>query len=145
MAETFSTEVQLRWSDIDPNFHIRHSVYYDWGALCRIAWLEQHDLTADTMQKLKFGPILFREECVFRKEIRLTDKVFINLRVTRAKKDYSRWSFRHEIIKNDNILCAVLSVDGAWMDVVRRKLAIPPAQILEIFDKAPRDEAFEWV
>lgn len=38
--EKFIQEIQLRWSDLDPNFHLRHSVYYDWGAFCRIEFLE---------------------------------------------------------------------------------------------------------
>ena len=38
----FIKEIQVRWSDLDPNFHLRHSVYYDWGAYCRIEFLEQY-------------------------------------------------------------------------------------------------------
>jgi acyl-CoA thioester hydrolase len=68
--EKFSKPVQLRWSDMDPNFHIRHSVYYDWGAMCRIDFLTQYGLTPAVMQQYSFGPIIFREECVFRKEIK---------------------------------------------------------------------------
>ena len=37
--EEFSLDIQLRWSDLDPNDHIRHSVYYDWGAMCRMEYL----------------------------------------------------------------------------------------------------------
>ena len=69
--QNFSRPVQIRWSDLDPNFHLRHSVYYDWGALCRIEFLYQFGLTTDIMQQLNFGPILFREECVFKKEIKM--------------------------------------------------------------------------
>ena len=32
---------RLRWSDLDPNGHVRHSVYYDWAATVRLAYLEQ--------------------------------------------------------------------------------------------------------
>ena len=68
-------DIQLRWSDLDPNFHLRHSVYYDWGVVCRVEFLDKYDLNAATMQRLHIGPILFREECVFRKEIRSGDKI----------------------------------------------------------------------
>ncbi|MER3464177.1 MAG: thioesterase, partial [Chitinophagaceae bacterium] len=97
----YNREIQIRWSDLDPNFHIRHSVYYDWGAWCRIGFLDAHGLTAEVMHLLHIGPILFREECVFRKEIRLGDVVTINLKVLKARKDYSRWSFQHQIVKGD--------------------------------------------
>ncbi|HEU0064620.1 MAG TPA: acyl-CoA thioesterase, partial [Flavisolibacter sp.] len=77
--EVFKMNVQLRWSDLDPNYHVRHSAYYDWGALCRIQFLNDYGLSSDVMAKLQFGPILFREECIFRKEIKLGDDVSINL------------------------------------------------------------------
>ena len=47
----FIKEIQLRWSDLDPNFHLRHSIYYDWGAFCRIEFLREFDLTAHIMQR----------------------------------------------------------------------------------------------
>src|SRR5215217_197557 len=101
--------VQIRWADIDANLHLRHSVYYDWGALCRIEFLNNHKLTIDVMSGLNIGPIIFREECFFKKEIKLEDKVTIDLVLTKAKKDFSRWTIKHQIIKGDNILCAVLT------------------------------------
>jgi acyl-CoA thioester hydrolase len=141
----FNRIVQIRWSDLDPNFHLRHSVYYDWGAFCRVEFLNEYGLTADVMQQLQFGPILFKEECVFRREIKLADKVKMNLQLIRAKKDFSRWSIQHQITKNENTLCAVLTVDGAWMNVMQRKLTSPPEQVHEVFSKMPQAEGFEWM
>ena len=141
----FVKDVQIRWSDLDPNFHLRHSVYYDWGAFCRIEFLNQYGLDAYQMQKLHFGPIIFREECIFRKEIRSKDEVRINLVLSKARKDYSRWSIKHNIIKNGDVLCASLTVDGAWINTVERKLATPPELVVEVFAKMPKPEDFEWV
>src|SRR5687767_6999204 len=111
--EKFKKEVQVRWSDLDPNFHLRHSVYYDWGAFCRIEYLNDNGLTAEIMQSLNFGPILFREECIFKREIRSGDEIVIDLSVLWCKKDFSRWSFRHQVVKNGDTLCAILTVEGA--------------------------------
>ena len=141
----FSRPIQIRWSDLDPNFHLRHSVYYDWGAFCRVEFLNEYGLTAEVMQKLQFGPILFKEECVFRKEIKLGDEIKMNLQLIRARKDFSRWSIQHQIVKNGDTLCAVLTVDGAWMNVVQRKLTSPPEQVHEVFSKMPMAENFEWM
>ena len=143
--EKFLQEVQVRWSDLDPNFHLRHSVYYDWGAFCRIEFLDKKGLTADVMTKLNFGPILFREECIFKKEIRLNDVVKLDLKLIKAKKDFSRWSIQHHVIKNENVLSAILTVDGAWIDTIRRKLATPPPEVAEVFNAMPKSENFEWL
>ena len=138
-------EIQIRWSDLDPNFHLRHSVYYDWGAYCRVEFLNQFGLTASVMQQLHIGPILFREECVFRKEVRSGDDVKMNLVLPKSKKDFSRWTIKHNIYKNDDLLCAVITVDGAWINTKERKLASPPEQVFEVFSKMPKTEEFEWI
>lgn len=140
----FHRAIQIRWSDLDPNFHLRHSVYYDWGAFCRVEFLNAHGLTAEVMMQLQFGPILFREECVFRREIKSGDAVQISLQVTKSRKDFSRWSIKHQIFKNEGILCAELNVDGAWMNLLQRKLMSPPEKVYEVFDKMPKAENFEW-
>ena len=137
--------VEVRWSDLDPNFHLRHSVYYDYGAYSRISFLEAHGLSTAVMAQNHFGPILFREECVFRREIRLGDTVTIDLRLLKAKEDQSRWSIQHHIYKNTDILAAILTVDGAWINTQLRKLSVPPEQVLHVFNNMPRAEEFDWI
>lgn len=141
----FIKEIQLRWSDLDPNFHLRHSIYYDWGAFCRIEFLREFDLTAHIMQQLHFGPILFREECVFKKEIRDGDRITVDLSLLKAKRDYSRWSIRHHIVKNAGILSAIVTVDGAWINTIERKLTLPPPVAEKVFSEMPVDENFQWM
>ena len=141
----FSRKIQVRWSDLDPNFHVRHSIYYDWGAFVRIEFLNEHGLNYQVMQELKFGPILFREECVFRREVVSGDEIIMNLQLLRSKKDFSRWSIQHQLTKSDGTLCAVLTVDGAWMDVLRRKLSSPPEKVHEVFAEMPKSQPFEWM
>jgi acyl-CoA thioester hydrolase len=143
--ESFIKEIQLRWSDLDPNFHLRHSVYYDWGAFCRIEFLKEFDLTPHIMQQLHIGPILFREECIFKREIRDGDRITIDLTLLKTRKDYSRWSIRHRIMKNTDTISAIITVDGAWINTVERKLAIPPSQGEKVFSQMPIDENFQWL
>jgi acyl-CoA thioester hydrolase len=143
--EKFIKEVQLRWSDLDPNFHLRHSIYYDWGAFCRIEFLNEFGLTGAVMQGLAFGPILFREECVFRKEIRQGDKITIDLALSKARRNYSRWTIHHIIRKNDDVLCATLTVDGAWINTLERKLATPPEVVEKVFSQMPVRADFQWL
>lgn len=137
--------LQIRWADLDPNFHLCHSVYYDWGAYCRMRYLDEHGLTGDVMQKRNIGPIIFREECVFRKEIKFGDSVTIDLLITGARKDFSRWSLRHRILKNGNVLAASLTLDMAWLNIVERKLAVPVDEVCKVIDGMPKDSQFSWV
>ncbi|MBA4197537.1 MAG: thioesterase [Chitinophaga sp.] len=143
--EMYNKQVEIRWSDLDPNFHLRHSVYYDWGAFVRISFLNEHGITPVAMMQHHIGPIIFREECVFKKEIHLEDKITVNLQLMKSKKDGSRWTMQHEVWKNGNILCAVITIDGAWIDTQKRKLAIPPDFFAEGFNKIPKASDFVWV
>lgn len=141
--EKFERELQLRWSDMDPNFHLRHSVYYDFAAKLRMDFLVEFGLTPQVMMKHKFGPILFREEAVFRKEIHYSDKLMMNVMATHFRKDYSRFGMRHEITR-DGELCAILNVDGAFIDTMTRKLTQPPQIGIDMIEAMPRSEDFRW-
>jgi acyl-CoA thioester hydrolase len=143
--EKFIRQMQLRWSDLDPNFHLRHSVYYDWGAFSRIEFLNEFHLTPRLMQRLHFGPIIFREECIFKREIHFGDAITIDLKLIKARRNYSRWSIQHIIQKNDDETCAILTVDGAWINTIERKLTVPPAEAEKVFSQMPVDENFLWI
>lgn len=140
----FVRSVEIRWADLDPNFHLRHSVYYDWGAYSRITFLTEQGITAQFMQQHAFGPVIFREECVFRKEIRFGDKVTIDLQMLKAYKDGSRWTMQHNIIKNDDTVAAIITLDGAWIDMAKRKLTLPPKEVYDSFMQMPKAPNFEW-
>lgn len=141
--KSFSKQLSFRWSDLDPNFHVRHSAYYDFGAQHRIEILESLGLTMKALQMNHFGPILFREECVFRKEIKLSDAIFIHTKVSKLKADGSRWSIVHEFVNEANILHSTITVDGAWMDTKLRKLCDSVPEIaLEAFAAMPKSEDF---
>lgn len=140
-----SLPMPLRWADFDANFHLRHSVYYDFGATARLEFLHQCGLSYELMQAEHFGPVLFREEAIFRREVRPGDTIFINLLVTKLRPDFSRFSFQHNVTRADGTLCAVMHVDGAWIDTKLRKLTVPPTMVGAILESLPKSDDFEWV
>ena len=134
--------VEIRWSDLDPNFHLRHSSYYDFGAYCRIAFLFEHGITAGLMNEQEMGPVLFREECFFKREIVFGDEITVSLKLRSVSKDFRKFSMQHGIYKNDNELAAILNVDGAWMHTRHRKIIIPPAVVINTLDHMEKTEDF---
>ena len=142
----FSTAISIRWADIDANFHMRHSAYYDFGAQHRVEILAQYGLTLAAMRELHIGPVLFREECLFKKEIHLTDKITISTSIAKMRADGSRFTIQHLFTNEQGQRCALITVDGAWMDTKLRKLVHPvPAIITEVMNSFPRGEGFEEV
>ena len=140
----FEKNIEIRWSDLDPNFHMLHSKYYDIGAYSRMAFLVEHGLTPAVMFKHHIGPILFREECLFKKELAFGDKVTVNFKVDKLSTDFGRWTMVHEIYKNDETLAALITAEGAWIDTIARKVTLPPTEVIDLFDKAPRTDSFTF-
>jgi acyl-CoA thioester hydrolase len=137
--------IQLRWTDIDANRHMRHSAYYDCGAIARMNLLTSHGFRVAKFEEFKTGIILFREEAIFKREIVYEDKIEIDLALIKASRDFSRWSMRHHLYKNGETIAAIITVDGAWIDTEKRKLTVPNDFIQEIFSTIPRSYDFEEI
>ena len=88
------------------------------------------------------GPILFREEALFKREIKFGDSVTVDVELVKASADFSRWSMRHNFVKPDGTLSAIINIDGAWINIIERKLAKPTEFIQQIFNDLPRAADF---
>ena len=143
--QKFSRPIQVRWSDIDAIRHLRHSVYYDYAASLRMLLFQENGITTDYLEVNLIGPVLFREEAVFKREIRVEDSVVIDVELVKATHDLGRWSMRHNIYKNGDTLAAVINIDAAWIDMKIRKLAKPNDLIQEIFKSFPKSSDFIWI
>lgn len=131
------------WSQIDANMHLRHSAYADFAAQARVEMLEALGVTGSVMLQERIGPILFREETIYLKEIRPGDTVMVNCLLKKCRADGSRWSFVQEIFRGDNTLTATVNTDGAWINMDSRKLTKPPHSFVERFlSELPRTEDF---
>lgn len=131
------------WAQMDANQHLRHSAYADLAAQARVELLESMELNMDVFQKLKIGPILFREELIYLKEIRGTQKVKISSELVKSRPDGSRWSIRHEVFREDGVKSAIINVEGAWLDLVQRKLTGLPENFATAFNAMPKSEDYE--
>jgi acyl-CoA thioester hydrolase len=97
------------------------------------------------MKEHGFGPVLLREECVFRREIKLEDEIHSDLTLRHLSRDHGRFSFQHVLSKADGTYCATLVVEGAWIDTRLRKLCAPPQLASEGLDRIPRSPDFKWL
>jgi len=135
-------EGKVMWSQIDANMHLRHSAYADFAAQARLQILENLGFNASLLEKLKIGPILFREELIYLREIRPSDSVKVTCTMTHCRRDGSRWSFSQEIFRGDGVKAAQINVQGAWVDMVKRKLTGLPQEWAEAFLHIPKSPDF---
>jgi acyl-CoA thioester hydrolase len=134
---------QVLWSQIDGNLHLRHSAYADFAAQARIELLNKIGLDYKTIAAIKIGPILFREELIYLREVGLNDVVTVTTQLTKSTADGGRYSFRHEIFRGDGVRAAIVQVDGAWMDVVHRKLTRLPEHFLAGLEEIPKSDDYQ--
>ena len=120
---------RTRWADMDPNGHMRHSAYADYAADQRVVVLASWGFGVAQFAHLRLGPILFREETKFLKEIHIGEEIHVDGLLLSVSADGSRWSIVHTIYKADGRVAATVTVDGAWLDLDRRKLTVPPVEL----------------
>ena len=135
-------EGQVIWSQIDANQHLRHSAYADFAAQARVNMLEKCGLSALKLFELKIGPVLFREELFYLREVALNEYIKVTCEILKSRADASRWTIRHEIYRNDDVKAAVIVAEGAWIDTVKRKLVALPKEMSVLFLSLPRSVDF---
>ena len=131
-------EGQVLWSQIDANQHMRHSAYADFGAQARLTMMESLGLDLKALLKHNIGPVLFREELFYTREVGINERIKVSCELIKSRVDGSRWTMRHEIFRSDGIKAATIIVEGAWIDLEKRKLAALPAELMEHFMNSPK-------
>jgi acyl-CoA thioester hydrolase len=138
---TFTLPLAVRWADLDPNGHVRHSVYYDWGAMARISYLDRAGVGPVWMAAHAIGPVMFREEARFLRELRFGDELSVDVQLSASSPDARKWQMRHRVLRRGE-LAATIELDGAWLDLRARKVVAPPAEMVRAFDQLARAEDF---
>jgi acyl-CoA thioester hydrolase len=140
--KTFEKQIEIRWSDVDQNRHVRHSAYYDFGTHLRGRFLAEHGYDAESMNEMKVGPVLFKEECTFLKELKANDTVRVNILNGTDTDRPVKWKFHHEIFNQHGEKCAHVTVQGAWFDLERRRITRPPKEMLAVIQELPVGEDY---
>lgn len=139
----YSKAYEVRWSEVDANGHVRHSVYSELGAEVRIAWLQDGGFPWKRFEDLGLGPVLLREELEYRRELGLGERVLIDVQTVGLSPDAARWRLRHDLVKEDGSLAGRVTVLGGWLDLATRRLVVPPEPLAEVMRATARTPEFE--
>jgi acyl-CoA thioester hydrolase len=142
---SFKVGFTSRWADFDPNNHMRHSAYNDYAAEARVRMFNAYGLSLMEFNKLNIGPVLFQEKTNFRKEIRLSEDITVEVFLKGMSKQGERFKFYHKIHKEDGRLAAEVEIYGAWLDLKERKLTQPPDLVLKTLKDIERTNDFELI
>lgn len=144
-SKRYARAFHVRWADCDFNGHMRHSAFNDYAAHIRVSMFTEYGLPIDRLMSMRLGPILFREETKFFKELRLNEPFTVDCEVTSMRHNGKIWAMRHGFYNDQQILSAELIVEGSWIDLDKRKTATPSKEIFSLLDTFPRSDDFAWL
>ncbi len=139
---TFSKKLEVKWSDCDPNGHLRGSAYADFCTHVRFAFLFEQGYSFAGLMAKKMGPVVLHDETDYLREVRLGETVEIDVRALGMSADGSKWKLIHRVLRADGQLAARHTLFGGWLDLEKRKLAPPPAELLEVMQQIERSEKY---
>jgi acyl-CoA thioester hydrolase len=142
MSPSYAKTIEVRWADLDPNGHVRHSAYADYGAQARIGFLAEHGFGLGQFQKLRLGPILFREDLKYLKEIRANERISVTVEVSGLSPNRKHWRIRHRVLRGDGELACIIDCQGAWFDLAARKVVPAPKELDAVMERMPKSEDF---
>ena len=94
---TFQVTFPTKWSDFDPNRHMRHTAYNEYAAEVRVRYFAKHNFSMAAFTKYNLGPILFTEETSFRKEVHAGENITVNIKLQGVSENNERWKIVHEV------------------------------------------------
>jgi acyl-CoA thioester hydrolase len=143
MGEIFRKDLWARWGDMDFNGHMRNTAYLDACGDVRMMYFVSRGFSMREFDRLKVGPVIFRDELSYFKEIRLLEPIVVTLSAAALSPDGSRFRLRNEFFREDGALAAAVVSSGGWLDIAVRKLVVPPAELNMVMQELGRSEDFE--
>ena len=142
---SFKVTFPTRWADYDANVHMRHTAYNDYCAEARLRYFKKFNITVKDFSEAKIGPIIFEENTKFFKEIHLGEDISISMKLLGLSVNGERWKIQCEVYNEAGKLSAMVTVFGAWLDLVKRKLTVPPLKFQTVFNDLEKTEDFEKI
>ncbi len=142
---SYTIKFHTKWSDFDANKHMRHTAYNDYAAECRVRFLSENGFGLKEFEELNIGPVLFSENTIFRKEIKLGEDISVKLFLQAVSKNGERFKMFHKLYNEKGELAAEITIFAAWLNLETRKLSVPPKQVLTTLNSLEKTTDFEKI
>lgn len=132
MDAKYTQTYTVRWADLDANGHMKNTAYIEYAVQSRFAFFAEQGFPATEFSKQHFGPVVFREEVIYYKEMRMLEPLIVTFQVDELNEDGSRFTLHNTLYKENEVKAAEVISKGAWLDTNTRKLTTPPQKLLEV-------------
>jgi acyl-CoA thioester hydrolase len=143
VSQPFEEQFSVRWSDLDANRHVRNTIFSELATHSRFRFLESRGFPQAKFEALRFGPVMFREEIRYRRELTFGETVTVDVQCAGLSEDGSYWRVQQQVRRPDGKQAAVLVIDGAWIHLDTRKVIVPPDEVAEVLNTLSRTGDFE--
>ena len=135
----FQQSFDVRWADLDANRHLRNTAYSEYATHLRFTYLAEHGFDQARFAELQIGPVVFREETRFLKEVLASDRITVGMEVLEMTK-HGKWHIRHPVTRRDGALAAVVDLEGAFFSLKTRRLTRPSPELIALLLQLHKEE-----
>ena len=138
----FERTLYARWGDMDFNGHMKNTAYLDASADVRMMYFAEHGFSMREFERLRFGPVILKDELEYFRELRLLEQVKVTLAAAGLTEDGTRFRLVNEFFREDGAKVARVTSSGGWLDLAARKLKTPPDELRQLMETMPRTDDF---
>ena len=138
----YAREFLAGWRTMDFNGHMANTAYLDLAADVRMAFFADHGFSPLEFKRRAIGPVIRKDEIEYFREFGLHETVTVTFAVSALSPDGARFALVNEFWTADGQRAARVRSTGGWLDLQRRKLVVPPAELLAALHQVPRTDDF---
>lgn len=143
VADLFTRTFHVGWGHLDSNAHMANTAYLDVCVDVRFMYFASKGFFPKDFERLRFGPVVQRDEIEYFRELRLLEPFTVNLALAGMSGDGSRFRLRNEFFREGGKMAARVTTQGGWLSLELRKLTAPPPELVDVFSALTRTEDFE--
>jgi acyl-CoA thioester hydrolase len=140
--DRYARQLIAGWGTMDFNGHLANTAYLDLAADVRVAFFAEHGFPPTEFRRLAIGPVVRKDELEYFREINLHETITVTLAALAMSADGARFTLENEVWTAAGERAAVVRSSGGWLDLVARKLVVPPRSLLDAMLLVPRAANF---
>lgn len=140
--QPFRVRFEVRWADLDANRHLKNTAYSEMATHTRFSFLAGHGFPSERFGTIGLGPVILREETRYLREAHLGDTLELTVELAGASEDASHFLIGHDVLRG-RIRLARVEVEGGWMNLATRRLAVPPTDLRATLEQFPKPADFQ--
>ena len=124
----FHTRIKVRWNELDANGHVNNMYYQSYFDQARVEAFEQSGLSIASLRERGIGPVIYRAELNYRRELKHPDTITITTSVVEHGRSRGILAQRIESDRTGELVCDA-RFHGIFMDLEKGRPVPFPAEL----------------